>query len=155
MSAICQESVNHNARIFLYGSKKGIAKKTENELKLLYPTINIVGTCCGYEDENYVINLINNSKANILFVGLGNPKQEEFIINNKEKLENVKIFMPVGGSFDVISKTLRRAPNWMIKLNLEWLFRLFQQPSRFFRQLNILKFIFLVLIKKNGGSKNG
>ena len=80
---------------------------------------------------------IIKSGADILFVGLGSPKQEEFIIKNKDRLKNVKILMPVGGSFDVISKTLKRAPSWMINLNLEWLFRLFQQPQRFFRQLNL------------------
>lgn len=63
--------------------------------------------------------------------------------------------MPVGGSFDIISKTLKRAPNWMIKLNLEWLYRLIKQPRRIFRQLKLIRFIFLILINKiNGGNKN-
>lgn len=90
-----------------------------------------------------------------MFVGLGSPRQEEFILKYKEKLENIKIFMPVGGSFDIISKTLKRAPNWMIKLNLEWLYRLIKQPRRIFRQLKLIRFIFLILINKiNGGNKN-
>ena len=148
MNLICKNSVNYDSRIFLYGSKNGIAEKAKQELEVLYPNINIVGTCNGYEDEEKVINLINNSCANILFVGLGNPKQEEFIIKNKDKLNNIKIFMPVGGSFDVISKNLKRAPQWVIKLNLEWLYRLFQEPKRFFRQLLIIKFIFLVLFRR-------
>lgn len=59
--------------------------------------------------------------------------------------------MPVGGSFDVISKSLKRAPHWIIKLNLEWLYRVLKQPKRIFRQLNSIKFIFLVLTKKNSG----
>ena len=58
--------------------------------------------------------------------------------------------MPVGGSFDVISKTKRRAPNWVIKINLEWLYRLLQEPKRVFRQTKLLKFICLVLGEKNG-----
>ena len=63
--------------------------------------------------------------------------------------------MPVGGSFDVISKTLKRAPNWIIKLNLEWLYRVIKQPKRIFRQLKLIKFVFLVLIhRNNGGNKN-
>lgn len=63
--------------------------------------------------------------------------------------------MPVGGSFDVISKSIKRAPDWIIKVNLEWFYRLLKQPKRLFRQIKIFKFIFLVLYnKKNGGNSN-
>ena len=148
MDEICKKSSNHDSRIFLYGSQEEIANKTKEELEILYPNINIVGTCSGYEDEKNVIEKINNSNANILFVGLGSPKQEEFIINNRNNLNDIKIFMPVGGSFDVISKSKKRAPNWMIRLNLEWLFRLFQEPKRFFRQLNLIKFLFLIIFRR-------
>ncbi len=58
--------------------------------------------------------------------------------------------MPVGGSFDVISKTKKRAPNWIINANLEWLYRLFQEPKRIGRQLNLIKFMYLVRREKNG-----
>ena len=149
MNSICQESVKHDSKIFLYGAKNDISQKAKKELENTYAGINIVGTCNGFEDEKNVVDKINLSNANILFVGLGNPKQEEFIIKNKEILKNVKIFMPVGGSLDVISKTLKRAPNWIIKINLEWLYRLFQEPKRFFRQINLFKFIFLVLFRRD------
>ena len=145
MQLICKESVKYDSRIFLYGSKNTIADKAKSELEQLYPDIRIVGTCNGYEDTE---------KVNIIFVGLGSPKQEEFIINNKEFLKNIKIFMPVGGSFDVISHTLKRAPSWMIKANLEWLYRLFQEPKRIFRQINLLKFIFLVILWRDKNGKN-
>lgn len=148
MNAICKNSCKFNAHIFLYGSKEGISEKAKTELENLYSKINIVGTCSGYEDENTAIEKINKSNANILFVGLGSPKQEQFIIDNMEKLKNIKIFMPVGGSFDVISKFLKRAPNWVIKCNLEWLYRLFQEPKRFFRQLVLIKFIFLNIFRR-------
>ena len=149
MASLCQKSVNYNSKIFLYGSKDNISELAAEELRKKYPEINIVGTCNGYTDENEVINKINNSGANIIFVGIGSPKQEDFIIKNREKLKNVKIFMPVGGSFDVISKTLKRAPDWMIKHNLEWLYRLIKQPKRFFRQLKLFKFLFIVIKNKN------
>lgn len=148
MHAICKASCDYNSSIFLYGSKEGISEKAKIELEKLYTGIHIVGNCSGYEDENAAIEKINKSKANILFVGLGSPKQEQFIINNMYKLKNIKIFMPVGGSFDVISKSLSRAPNWIIKCNLEWLYRLFQEPKRFFRQLNLIKFIFLNIFRR-------
>lgn len=156
MDSICDHSQNYNSKIFLYGSKPGIAEKAKIELKCKYPNINIVGTCDGYTPENDVIHKINNSQADILFVGLGTPLQEQFIIDNKNKLTNIKIFMPIGGSLDVISNTIKRAPNWIIKFNLEWLYRLLKQPKRIFRQIKLIKFIILILINKNsGGKKNG
>ncbi len=155
MQKICEESINYKANIFLYGSNIDVAKKAKIELEKTYPQINIVGTCNGFIDEQIAIKKINNSNADILFVGLGAPKQENFIINNMNSLDNIKIFMPVGGSFDVISKTIKRAPNWIIKLNLEWLYRLFKQPSRLFRQINLFKFIYLIYIEKFRRKTNG
>lgn len=148
MHLICEKSCEIHVSIFLYGSKEGISEKAKIELKKQFSGLNIVGTCSGYEDKNIVIEKINKSKAKILFVGLGSPKQEQFIIDNMDRLENIKLFMPVGGSFDVISKSLKRAPNWIIKSNLEWLYRLFQEPKRFFRQLILIKFIFLNLFRR-------
>ena len=156
MEKLCEKSINYNSKIFLYGGKENIAEKAKTELEKKYSGINIVGTCNGYIDDNTVIDNINKSNANILFVGTGSPKQEEFIINNRNKLKNVKIFMPVGGSFDVISKTLKRAPDWTIKCHIEWLYRALRQPKRFFRIFKLFRFIFLVLISKdNGGIKSG
>lgn len=148
MHYICNESINHNSRIFLYGGKEGIANNAKKELETLYPDINIVGTCDGYIEEKIALDIIKKSNPNILFVGLGNPKQEEFIINHKDELKNVKIFMPIGGSLDVISKSLKRAPDWMIKYNLEWLYRAVKEPKRFLKYFRLIKFMFLVLIKK-------
>ena len=153
MEKICQESIKHSAKIFLYGSKPGVADKAATELENKFQGIKIVGTCDGYCDEEIAFNEIKHSNADIVFVALGSPKQETFIVNNRSKLKNVKIFMPVGGSFDVISKNIKRAPNWIIKLNLEWLYRMLKQPTRLFRQLKIIKFIFLV-IKEKGREKN-
>ncbi len=156
MNEICVESIKYNSKIFLYGSKIGVADKAKEELEKKIHGINIVGTCNGYEKEEMVLESINKSGANILFVGLGSPKQEQFIINHRSELKSVKIFMPVGGSFDVISNSIKRAPDWIIRCNLEWLYRLIKQPRRVFRQLKLIKFIFLVLIhKKDGGKNNG
>lgn len=99
MHGLCKESLKYNSKIFLYGGKELISEKAKNELEKMYPKINIVGTCNGYLEENAAIERINNSGANILFVGLGSPKQEEFIIKNRNKLSNIKIFMPVGRKF--------------------------------------------------------
>ena len=148
MGEICKESVKNSGKIFLYGAKEDVVEKAAEELKNKYPGLVISGTCDGYCDKEIAISKINNSNANILFVALGSPKQELFILENKEKLAKIKIFMPVGGSFDVISNNIKRAPKWVIKLNLEWLYRLIRQPWRFFRQLKLIKFIFLVIKEK-------
>lgn len=144
MQKICEESEKYSSRIFLYGAKKEIVEKAKVELQKKYSKINIVGICNGYEDEKKVVEEIKKAQADIVFVGLGSPKQEKFIINYKEKLKNVKILMPVGGSFDVISKSKKRAPKWIRKCNIEWLYRLLQEPKRIFRQVKLVKFIYLV-----------
>lgn len=154
MGKICKESIKNSGKIFLYGAKKDVVEKAAVELQNKYPGIVISGTCDGYCESEIAIKKINDSDADILFVALGSPKQELFILENKEKLTKIKIFMPVGGSFDVISNNIKRAPNWVIKLNLEWLYRLIRQPWRFFRQLKLIKFIFLV-IKEKRREKNG
>lgn len=149
MLKICERSQEYSSKIYLYGAKKENIEKAKEELEKKYSKINIVGTCNGYEDEKIAVEKIQKSQADIVFVGMGSPKQEEFIIKNRKKLKNVKIFMPVGGSFDVISKAKKRAPKWMIKCNLEWLYRLFQEPKRIFRQYKLLKFIWIVNRGKN------
>lgn len=149
MNEICMKSINNNSKIFLYGSKIGVAQKAKEQLEDKYPGINIVGVCDGYVSEDDAIKKILKENPDILFVGLGSPKQEKFIIDNKENFKNIKILMPVGGSFDVISNNLKRAPNWMIKMNIEWLYRLIKQPKRIFRQIKLIKFIFYVILNKN------
>lgn len=148
MYKIIEESIKYNSKIFLYGAKPGIAEAAKKEFENDFNSINIVGTCNGYVDEEVAIQMINNSSPDILFVGLGSPKQENFIISNMDRLSSVKIFMPVGGSFDVVSKTLKRAPSWIIKLNLEWLYRLLKQPQRIFRQLKLITFMKYVILEK-------
>lgn len=148
MNEICMTSVNYNSKIFLYGAKPEVAEDTKKQLEKKYIGINIVGVCDGYISEEEAIENIKKVNPDILFIGLGSPKQEEFIVNNKSKLKSVKILMPVGGSFDVISNNLKRAPKWIIKINLEWLYRLIKQPKRIFRQVKLLKFIFLCINNK-------
>ncbi len=99
MQKICEKSVGKDIKIFLYGSNIGVADKAKEELEKKYNFIKIVGTCDGYVDKEVAINRIKMSNANVLFVGLGSPKQENFIIENMEKLENIKIFMPVRWKF--------------------------------------------------------
>ncbi|MFV0498618.1 MAG: WecB/TagA/CpsF family glycosyltransferase [Bacilli bacterium] len=130
-----------NKKVFLYGAKPKVAEQVKELLNKKYNSL-IVGTVDGYEkDQNKIINEINDSRAEILFVGLGCPKQEYWIYENQYKLENVKLLMGVGGSFDVLSGNVKRAPVIIQKINLEWLYRLIKQPKRIFRQTALAKYV--------------
>lgn len=148
MIKLCEESQKYSSNIFLYGGNIGIAERAKEKLEEKFSNIKIIGTHDGYDDEKTVLEKLKKLPIDILFVGLGSPKQEEFILKYKEELKNIKIFMPVGGSFDIISGAKKRAPGWMIKHNLEWLYRTIQEPKRFFRQIKLIKFVFLVTMKK-------
>lgn len=147
MLKLCEKSQEFSSRIFLYGGAEGIAENAKEELEKQFPNINIIGTDDGYQDEKKMLEKIKDIPIDILFVGLGSPKQEKFILEHKDELKNIKILMPVGGSFDVISQTKKRAPEWMQKCNLEWLYRLMQEPKRVFRQLKLIKFMWLIKTK--------
>jgi len=137
-------------RVFLLGGwPEEITKATEKNIKMVHPKINIVGTSSlGPKDEG-VVETVNSKNPDILFVAYGgSSKQEKFIYNNKEKL-NTKIAIGVGGTFDFISGNIKRAPHWMRKIGLEWLYRLVRQPSRIGRIFNAtIKFPLLVLKEK-------
>lgn len=146
---ICKKHKELNARIFLYGSKQETVEKTKQNLEEKYQGIQIVGVQNGFvkEDEN-LIEQMNQAKANILFVAKGSPKQEEWIYQNKDKL-NINIFMGVGGSFDVISGNLKRAPKWIRKLGLEWLYRILKEPRKRIKQVPMLmKYWYLIQKEK-------
>ncbi len=148
MDMICALANEKGYKIFLYGAKAETLAKAKAKLEEKYPNIKIVGTENGYEQDNEkIITEINESVADIVFVALGSPKQENWIVGNKDRL-CPKIYMGVGGSFDVLSGNIKRAPKFMLKLGLEWLYRLIREPKRFFRQIKLLKFIFLVLFGK-------
>lgn len=149
MEMLCNEANDKGYKIFLYGAKKEVIKEAKKSLEKKYENIKIVGAIDGYEKNNdKIIKEINKSKADIIFVALGSPKQENWILENKDKV-CIKIFQGVGGSFDVISGNIKRAPIWMQKIGLEWLYRLIKEPKRIFRQIKLVKFLVLVLFKRN------
>ena len=144
VSQICENSVKNNQKIFFIGSKPGIATKAAESIKERTKA-NIVGVEHGYfssnsEDENAMLQKIADSKADVVFVALGVPRQEEFITKLR-KYMNHGVAVGVGGSFDVISGNLPRAPQWMQKCGLEWLFRLYLEPKRFRRMLDLPVFV--------------
>ena len=94
------------------------------------------------------MDIIKEAKPDVIFTALGFPKQEKWYLNHAKELD-IPVGMGVGGSFDVLSGKIDRAPMWMRKLSLEWLYRLIKEPSRFGRMMSIPKFIFAVLFSKN------
>lgn len=146
MMRIVVESSNQEKEVFLYGGKPGVAEKAKQQLLKEYPKLKIVGVLDGYQtDDQQLIDKINKTKPTIIFVALGSPRQEEWILKNKENL-NVSIFQGVGGSFDVIAGNIKRAPAFFLKFGLEWLYRLLMEPWRWKRQLAIPRFLVKVLI---------
>lgn len=148
LSKMLMESVSKTGEgVFLFGSKPGIAEKAKENLEKMYPGIKISGTHSGYfteEEEPQIINKINESGAKILLVCLGAPKQEKWIYANREKL-NSMLCLGVGGTLDVLSGEAKRAPEIFIKLNLEWLYRIAKNPSRWGRAMALPKFMVKVL----------
>lgn len=138
---------NHNS-IYLLGGKPGVADKAADKIKTKYPSVDIVGTSHGYfselEEEN-IVKKINRASPDFLFVAMGAPKQEFFMAKHKKRL-GCKVAMGVGGSLDVISGNVKRAPVFMQKAGLEWLYRLIKQPSRIKRIGALPKFLIKVLI---------
>ncbi len=148
MQHLLELASDKNYSIYLLGSKPGIVDLTSKIISTKYPGLKISGTHHGYLDKELqkkVIDEINHLRPDILFVGMGIPLQEKFIHNNLPQLE-VKIAMTVGGSFDVLAGEVKRAPFLMQRLNLEWLYRLIQEPSRLGRMMALPKFVFLVLL---------
>ena len=135
----------HN-RFFFYGGKPGIAAQAAEKAKVLYPHINIVGVADGYGGDGNGAEVAEKAAAldpDFIFVALGAPKQEEWIAEHRHQFSNT-VMMGVGGSFDILSGNINRAPEIFLKLNLEWFHRLITQPTRFKRMLKIPRFLFEV-----------
>lgn len=136
-------------KLFLFGGKPSVAEKARDNLLKEYPELNIVGVRNGYfkkEDEPEIIEQINSSGADIIFVCLGAPKQEMWINEHKDELK-VKVAMGIGGSLDVFAGTVQRAPDVFCKLGLEWFYRLVKEPWRAKRMADLPKFAATVMTK--------
>lgn len=147
MQKICEQAATARHTVFLYGGSEDVNKKAVEVLLKRYPGLKIAGRSNGYvtpEDMATLIRKINESGSDILFIGLGSPKQEQWIAENLPKLQ-VKICQGIGGTLDTIAGTVKRAPVVFQKMGLEWLYRLINEPHRFRRQLALPKFALLVL----------
>jgi N-acetylglucosaminyldiphosphoundecaprenol N-acetyl-beta-D-mannosaminyltransferase len=147
MPSICREAARKGYKIFLYGSKEDVNKSAVEKLQSTYPGIQIVGRANGYLKNDQMPNLIkeiNESGADILFVALGSPKQEQWIQAYLPKL-NVKVCQGIGGTLDTIAGRVKRAPTFFRWAGLEWLYRLMKEPTRIRRQTVLLIFALKIL----------
>ncbi len=140
-------------RVFLFGSKPGVAEDAAEKIKMDYPGIIIAGCRNGYftvDQNDEIVNTINITKADLLIVALGAPKQEKWIFSHKDKL-NVKVCMGVGGTLDIYAGKAKLAPDFFRRNGLEWLYRLCKEPRRAVRVLDLPKFMIRVLLAKIAG----
>jgi len=149
MARLLKYAAEDHHPIYMYGAKKEVIEQAAENIRRDNPGIEIAGLTDGYEqDESALIQRINDSKATIIFVALGSPKQELWIRRNMDKLTNVLVFQGVGGSFDVFSGTVKRAPAMFRKTGTEWLYRLISNPKRLKRQLNLPRFLLKILFNR-------
>lgn len=145
----------HQFRMFFLGAAEGIAELAATRLKAEFPCLQIAGTFAGSPNPNEemeICNLIRASKADILLVAYGAPKQELWVARNLMHC-NVKIAMCVGGTFDFFAGVAKRAPIWMQKNGLEWLHRLIRQPWRWKRMLALPRFAVKIILERLSSSE--
>lgn len=137
-------------KFYIIGGKQSIIEKTIEKLKKEYPNINIVNYRNGYlKTEIEIIALENDillKKPDVVFVAMGSPKQE--LLMHRLKKKHPAVYQGLGGSFDVYTNKIKRAPKWWINNNMEWAFRLVKQPKRILRQVVLIKFIIYLYINK-------
>lgn len=146
---------NEAIKIFLLGAKEGVAKQAQENLNAKIGRTIVVGAhspSFGFEKNEQesleIIEIIKNSGANVLAVGVGAPKQEKWISKHKEQLPNIKIFLAIGATIDFEAGNKKRSPKWMTESGLEWLHRLFSEPKRLWKRYLIGGPLFLWLIIK-------
>lgn len=145
--------------LFLLGSDDGVAERAGDIINQMVGREMVVGTYSpsfGFESDpaecQYIIDIINASRANVLAVGLGAPKQEVWIHTFKRRLAHVKVFLAVGAAIDFVAGHRQRSPRWMSDFGIEWLYRLFSEPKRLWRRYLVddVPVIFLLLLQKLG-----
>ncbi|MCI2171107.1 WecB/TagA/CpsF family glycosyltransferase [Schleiferilactobacillus perolens] len=145
MVNLLQLAAQQGYRVYLIGAKPGIADAAAKKAAQEFPGLQIVGTHDGYFElgDTQVDQAIIAAKPDMVFAAMGYPRQEQFIAALRNHLPDA-LFMGVGGSFDVLSGTVKRAPVFMQKAHLEWFYRLLKEPTRFKRMLILPKFLRVV-----------
>jgi N-acetylglucosaminyldiphosphoundecaprenol N-acetyl-beta-D-mannosaminyltransferase len=144
---IAERAAREGWKLFLLGAGPGVAEQAAARLVERYPGLQIAGTYAGHpspDEEEAIAERVNASGADILLVAYGAPRQDLWIARNRARLK-VRVAMGVGGTFDFIAGVVPRAPRWMRRVALEWLYRLYRQPHRWRRMLRLPRFVWAVL----------
>lgn len=150
MEDILKLSRGNGMKVYMLGAEEWVVEKAADKAKKTYDA-NIVGYHDGYfdmDDCNHIIDDIKKSGADVLLVAMGCPRQEAFIEMSWDILD-CRIFLGIGGSFDVLAGKVKRAPVWMRKSGLEWLYRVIKEPERIARLACIPRFLLKVILKDN------
>lgn len=160
INELCEHSEQKQYKIFFLGGREGASEISRRIYELKYPNIKIVGhysPLIGFEhdmiENQKIVDMINALSVDILFVGLGSPKQEKWIADN---YENLKVFVCVGIgiSFEYVSGLVKRAPRWMQHVGLEWFYRLCSEPKRLWKRYLVDDMVFFNLLIKDKFSRN-
>ncbi len=158
---LCALAAREGKSVYLLGAPPGVAARAGETLKKLFPTLQIAGTDNGFVlpagdgEIHSAIFKIQNAKPHILFVALGHKKQERWIAQHLQELPSVKIAMGVGGAFDFLAGTSRRAPMVMRRMGIEWLWRLLVEPRRARRILKAVVEFPLLALRERLSSRRG
>jgi N-acetylglucosaminyldiphosphoundecaprenol N-acetyl-beta-D-mannosaminyltransferase len=147
---IAERAAREGWRVFFLGAAEGVAERAAAVLTARHPALRVAGVYAGSprpDEEDAIVERVNASGADVLFVAYGAPVQDQWIARNLPRLR-VAMAMGVGGSFDFIAGIVPRAPVWMRRAGLEWLFRLVRQPWRARRMLRLPRFVWAVLRQK-------
>lgn len=138
-------------RVYFLGARENVITQTVENVQRDYPKLKIAGYHHGFfaTDDEQIVNKVKETQPDLVFVALGFPKQEEWIHRHYDEFQK-GIFIGVGGSFDILAGAAKRAPDFWIKLHLEWLHRLLMQPTRWKRMLVLPKFIIEVWKQRLG-----
>lgn len=154
---LCDFLIKKNMSVYLLGARPSTIDDVARKLKEKHPSLDIAGYHDGYfgYENNNTIEKINKAGPNLLLVGMGLPYQEKWAHRNKDLLDVNAIWI-CGGLFDIVSNRIRRAPCWMLKNNLEWLYRLYREPRRLWKRylLGIPVFICRILINLHHNSRH-
>ena len=147
---LAQRAASRGWRLFLLGAAPGVAERAAEALRARFPGLQIAGVWSGSpaaDEEDDLVARVNASRADLLFVAWGAPRQDKWIARNLPRLQ-VGMAMGVGGAFDYLAGDVRRAPPWLRRRGLEWLFRLALQPWRLRRMLRLPRFALAVLMER-------
>lgn len=152
---ILEPMAQNGKKLFMLGGKPGVAELAAQKIKETYPTLEIAGIQDGYfKDDAAVVEMINAVSPDALFVCLGAPKQETWMVTHRSEL-SVGVMLGLGGSMDVYAGTVKRAPKIFVKLGLEWFYRLIKQPWRIKRMMGLPRFFVSVKKYKKTMGKEG